>query len=142
MAHPKRIALVAHMTKKHDLIEWAKANRDLLMHHDLYAMEATAPALERDLGIPVQTFKRGEIVHWAVTSGSAPGSHLDAVIFFWNHPESLPHDPDARALLRLATLWNIPMACNRASADCLVLSSVLPRAAQQAAAPAHERSAA
>jgi len=124
MNQRKKIALVAHRTKKQDLLEWARCNRALLLAHKLYASATTGALLERELGIDIHKLQKGEIVRWAVTHASERRSRVDLVVFFWHQPELLPHDPEERAILRLAALWNIPVACNRASADCMIPSLV------------------
>jgi len=110
---PLRIGLVAHDHKKRDLVEWARYNLAFLARHSLWATGTTGTLLERELELPVGKLQSG------------PLGLIDVVIFFWDPLEPQPHDPDVKALLRLAVVWNIPIACNRASADLMVSSPLL-----------------
>ena len=115
---PKRIALVAHDDRKGDLLEWAEYNRDILADHILYATGTTGRLLGERLDLPVTCFQSGPS---AATSRSARHrvGRLDMLIFFWDPMSSQPHDSDVKALVRIAVVWNIPIACNRTSADYL-----------------------
>lgn len=125
MARVKKIALVAHDNRKDDLLEWAEFNQGSLAHHQLYATGATGRLLEQRLGLAVEKLQSGPLGgDQQIGSRIAEGA-VDALIFFWDPLESLPHDPDVKALLRIAVLWNIPIACNRASADFMISSPLM-----------------
>lgn len=125
MAHDKKIALVAHDNKKRDLVEWAKFNRDLLAHHDVYATGTTGELLERELGFPIIKFQSGPLGGDQQIGAKIVDGQIDFLIFFWDPLEPQPHDPDVKALLRMAVVWNIPIACNRASADFMISSPLM-----------------
>ena len=125
MEHDKKIALVAHDNKKSDLLEWAKYNRILLAHHDLYATGTTGTALERELGFKVNRLQSGPLGGDQQIGARIVDNEIDFLIFFWDPLEPQPHDPDVKALLRMAVVWNIPIACNRASADFMISSPLM-----------------
>ena len=125
MRHDKKIALVAHDNKKRDLLEWAKFNRDLLAHHDVYATGTTGTTLERELGFPIHRLQSGPLGGDQQIGAKIVGNEVDFLIFFWDPLEPMPHDPDVKALLRMAVVWNIPIACNRASADFMISSPLM-----------------
>ena len=121
----KRIALVAHDNKKGDLIEWVRFNRDLLVQHDLFATGTTGVMLEATLSIPVTKLQSGPLGGDQQIGARIAEGQIDFVIFFWDPLEPLPHDPDVKALLRIAVVWNVPVACNRASADFMISSPLM-----------------
>lgn len=125
MEHDKKIALVAHDNKKHDLVEWAKFNRDLLAHHEIFATGTTGELLERELGFPIIKFQSGPLGGDQQVGASIADGQIDFLIFFWDPLEPQPHDTDVKALLRMAVVWNIPFACNRASADFMISSPLM-----------------
>ena len=129
---PKRIALVAHDGKKDDLLEWAEHNRDLLAGHTLYATGTTGRLLGEALDVPVTRFQSGPLGGDQQIGALIALGELDMLIFFWDPMSSQPHDSDVKALVRLAVLWDIPIACNRTSADYLITSPLLsePRSAR------------
>jgi len=120
MNHRKRIAFVIQHTTKRDVLDWIRAHHAVLVFHELYAVGCRVSELERDLGLEILPLQRGEAVRWAVTSTTGELPQVDMVICFWNQPEALPRTPDERALVQLAARWNLPFACNRASADVMV----------------------
>jgi methylglyoxal synthase len=121
----KKIALVAHDNKKKDLLEWAKYNRVLLAHHELFATGTTGKALERELELKVNRLQSGPLGGDQQIGAKIVDNEIDFLIFFWDPLEPLPHDPDVKALLRMAVVWNIPIACNRASADFMISSPLM-----------------
>lgn len=125
MEAQKKIALVAHDNKKRDLIEWARYNRDLLAHHVIYATGSTGEVVEQALGVPVHKLQSGPLGGDQQVGAKIAEGEIDFLIFFWDPLEPLPHDPDVKALLRLAVVWNIPTACNRASADFMISSPLM-----------------
>jgi methylglyoxal synthase len=125
MLHDKKIALVAHDNKKPDLLEWAKFNRDLLAHHRVFATGTTGEVLERELGFHVAKLQSGPLGGDQQIGAKIVEGEIDFLIFFWDPLEPLPHDPDVKALLRMAVVWNIPIACNRASADFMISSPLM-----------------
>lgn len=125
MGHDKKIALVAHDNKKRDLLEWAKFNRDLLAHHNVYATGTTGEVLERLLGFKISRLQSGPLGGDQQIGAKIVDNEIDFLIFFWDPLEPMPHDPDVKALLRMAVVWNIPIACNRASADFMISSPLM-----------------
>ncbi len=125
MTAQKKIALVAHDNKKRDLIEWAKFNRDLLAHHTVYATGTTGVVLELELGFPIIRLEGGPLGGDQQIGARIVDGDIDFLIFFWDPLEPVPHDPDVKALLRMAVVWNIPIACNRASADLMISSPLM-----------------
>jgi len=121
----KKIALVAHDNKKRDLVEWAKYNRDLLAHHKVYATGTTGGILERELGFGVTKLQSGPLGGDQQIGARIADGEINFLIFFWDPLEPMPHDPDVKALLRMAVVWNIPIACNRASADFMISSPLM-----------------
>jgi len=121
----KKIALVAHDNKKRDLVEWAKYNRDLLAHHKVYATGTTGEILERELGFRVTKLQSGPLGGDQQIGARIADGEINFLIFFWDPLEPMPHDPDVKALLRMAVVWNIPIACNRASADFMISSPLM-----------------
>lgn len=124
----KTIALIAHDNCKTDLVEWGAFNRTALATHRLVATGATGALLERELGLNVQRVQSGPFGGDMQIGALITEGVVDMLIFFWDPLEPQPHDPDVRALLRVGVVWNIPVACNRTTADFLVSSPLLPSA--------------
>lgn len=125
MAERKTVALVAHDNCKHDLLEWARFNCDLLRAHELYATGTTGRLLHEELGLPVVRFLSGPLGGDQQIGSHITDNKINVLIFFWDPLEPHPHDPDVKALLRIAVVWNIPIACNRASADFMISSPLM-----------------
>ena len=121
----KKIALVAHDNRKSELVEWAVFNKESMLKCDLVATGTTGGLLERELSMPVRRFQSGPLGGDQQIGALIAEGEVDMLIFFWDPLEPLPHDPDIKALLRLAVVWNIPVACNRSTADYLFTSSLL-----------------
>jgi methylglyoxal synthase len=121
----KTIGLVAHDNKKDDLIDWVTFNQHLLGTHQLVATGTTGTLLEQRLGVTVRKLRSGPLGGDQQIGALIADGEIDFLVFFWDPLEPQPHDPDVKALLRIAVVWNIPIACNRASADFMISSPLM-----------------
>ena len=128
MQPDKKIALVAHDNNKWDLVQWAKFNRDLLAHHKVFATGTTGVILEKELKFKITKLQSGPLGGDQQIGAKIVDDLIDFLIFFWDPLEPQPHDPDVKALLRMAVVWNIPIACNRATADFMISSPLMDSA--------------
>lgn len=138
MSERKRIALVAHDNKKVDMVEWAGYNLHVLAEHDLWATGTTGNILEHELGLPITKLNSGPLGGDQQIGAKIAEGLVDVLVFFWDPLEAQPHDPDVKALLRMAVVWNIPIACNRSTADYLI-SSPLMSGSYRHTVPDHAR---
>jgi methylglyoxal synthase len=127
----KKIALIAHDNKKADLLEWVKFNKGTLLQHELFATGTTGKILEQELGSKITIFESGPLGGDQQIGSRIAEGDIDFLIFFWDPLESLSHDPDVKALLRMSVVWNIPTACNRASADFMISSPLMSQEYQR-----------
>lgn len=127
----RRIALIAHDNKKQDMLEWAEYNLGLLTVHELFATATTGRLLRDRLGLRVTCFRSGPFGGDQQIGARIAEGKIDLLVFFWDPLEPHPHDPDVKALLRVAVVCNIPVACNRATADFVISSQLMNRVHQQ-----------
>jgi methylglyoxal synthase len=130
MAERKRIALIAHDNCKRDLLAWARYNHSTLQGHELIATGSTGSLLKRELGLQVECYLSGPLGGDQQVGAAIAEGRIDAVIFFWDPLQPHPHDVDVKALLRIAVVYNVPTACNRATADFMLSSPLLSQTYQ------------
>lgn len=127
----KSISLVAHDNMKSELIDWCKQYQSDLQVHELYATGTTGLQLEKNTSLSINKLISGPLGGDQQIGALITERKIDMMIFFWDPLEAQPHDPDVKALLRLAAVWNIPVACNRATADLLVTSPLFSSSYQK-----------
>ncbi|HEY0946252.1 MAG TPA: methylglyoxal synthase [Opitutaceae bacterium] len=137
----KRVALVAHDHEKDTLLNWARANRDALARHELFGTGTTGGLVAEAVGLPVHRFMSGPLGGDQQIGAAIAEKRLDVLIFFWDPLAAQPHDPDVKALLRLAVLWNVPCAMNPATADFLFRSPLLDQVYPRLSGPRDPRAA-
>jgi methylglyoxal synthase len=131
MAEKKTVAIVAHDNKKQDVLAWAKFNREALAGHRLITTGITGTLLHTELDLPVELLISGPVDADQQLGMKISEGEIDVLIFFWDPLDPQPHDSDMESLIGIALMWNIPIACNRASADFLISSSLMPQAYQR-----------
>ncbi|MDG5766170.1 methylglyoxal synthase [Balneolales bacterium ANBcel1] len=125
MAKRKRIVLIAHDNRKAQMLEWARWNKKLLGRHQLFGTGTTGGIISKELGLDVHLFKSGPLGGDQQVGSRISDGEIDLMIFFWDPMSAQPHDVDVKALLRLAVVYNIPVANNRSSADFMISSPLL-----------------
>ncbi|PVZ69515.1 methylglyoxal synthase [Pelagibaculum spongiae] len=121
----RTVALVAHDGKKPHLLDWAHQHHEILKQFNLCATGTTGAMISKELDLPIQRLESGPLGGDQQIGAMIVEQKIDLLVFFWDPLEAQPHDPDVRALLRIASVWNIPVACNRATADLLFSSPIL-----------------
>ncbi|MGJ8453729.1 methylglyoxal synthase [Pseudothermotoga sp. U03pept] len=127
MEGKKKIALIAHDRRKKDLIEWVQFNKGTLSKHELYATGTTGTLIEQKTGLKVRKFKSGPLGGDQEIGAKISEGEIDVLIFFWDPLEPLAHDVDIKALIRIATVYNIPVAITRSTADFLISSPLFEK---------------
>ena len=131
MAEKKTVAIVASDNKKQDLLAWAKFNREALAGHRLIATGTIGSLLHTELDLPVELLQSGPLGVDQQLGTKISEGEIDVLIFFWDPMEPQPHDSDMESLIGIVLVWNLPIACNRASADFLISSSLMPQEYQR-----------
>lgn len=135
----KSIALVAHDHKKAELLQWAKLHKEKLQGHQLFATGTTGGLLSDKVGLDVHRFKSGPLGGDQQIGALIAELKLDCLVFFWDPMNPAPHDPDVKALLRLCSVWNLPVACNTATADMLITSPLFADGQYQRVIPDYKK---
>lgn len=131
LAAAKNIALIAHDNKKKDIVAWCAKHKEDLLPHKLYATGTTGMIIEKEVGLQVNKLLSGPLGGDQQVGALITEGKVDVLIFFWDPFEPMPHDPDVKALLRIAAVWNIPIACNQSSADFMVISPLFNSTCQR-----------
>lgn len=121
----KNIALIAHDNKKNDLVEWAKNHKDILARHHLFGTGTTSKVVSENTGLPVRGYKSGPLGGDQQIGAKIAEGKIDIMIFFWDPLTAQPHDPDVKALLRIAVMYGTPVAMNKTSANYLITSPMI-----------------
>lgn len=121
----KRIALIAHDNKKHELVDWVVKNKEIFCQHDLCATGTTGSLVEQALKYPVTKYQSGPLGGDQQIGALIVEEKVDLLIFFWDPMMAQPHDPDVKALLRIAAVWNVAIACDKATADFMITSPLM-----------------
>lgn len=125
MSKHKNIALIAHDHRKMDLIDWCDFNSGTLKKHNLFGTGTTSSLISEKVGLKVHAFKSGPLGGDLQIGSSIADENIDMMIFFWDPLQTQPHDVDVKALLRIGVVYNIPVACNRSSADFIISSHLM-----------------
>ena len=121
----KRVALIAHDSRKKEIVEWAKHNKEILSRQKLFGTGTTGGLIMKEVGLDIHCYKSGPLGGDQQIGAKISDGEIDFLIFFWDPLQAQPHDVDVKALLRLAVYYNIPVACNRLTADYLITSPLL-----------------